>query len=1357
MIGGNLVAFNTLNGIEFQGNLSAAETQVQIVNNLVGTTFSGSSTFDAKGVPQGNGLDGIRLEQSSTSLSGTISGVASAVVAYNVSSDNGLSGINVETGSGAISYAEVSIFGNHVGTDITGSLVSAIPGTFVVPFGNGLDGILLNEVLGVTVGGSTLSAGNLISGNLGRGIEMLGDSLNFGSDTSIQNDLPSTPENLIQDNLIGLGGAGLTVVDANSTDLGNVSDGIFLLDPGAEVSLGDNQMVDTSVVIQGNTISNNAGAGIHADVETGVKMSPDGLQITDNMIGTNPQGTVVEVPAPGSSSLFDSLGNDSDGVFLDGIPETKGMTALVTIDGNLISGNHANGIDLLYSYQVLVTDNKIGTQANGSSTFGDPQNDFGNAANGVFINQSSDITIGGTTQGSGGIAIGGANLAEGNLISGNHASGVFISGTTGNNGNANSNVVEGNIIGLDEAGTSAVPNAVVGIVLSNASDNIIGAAAGPNAISGNLLDGILLANDAESNSVSDNLIGTDPTGSTAIPNSADGIFLLGGAGTVGDIKTTSGTISGNVISANVISGNGENGIQVFGTGAYKNTVSGNMIGLARGGESVIPNGGNGVYLNDAGDDTAADANVVGPGNVISGNDQSGVLILGTLGGGGYNEVVGNFIGTDATGQKATYLVPSGNSVSFGNGGNGVSIYGTSWNTIRRHCDRQPGSSAADTNVISANAQAGIQIFSPASSALANHNLVEGNLIGTNVDGGSMSAGGNGSNGVEIDNGSFNSIGGATVGARNVISGNADNGVLIEQLSNLPASSNVVQGNYIGTDFTGTTAIGNVGNGVELIDAASTTIGGATGGTPLGSTEAPQMLGGGGNLISGNSQWGIQILLTASTNSSAFLNTVESNFIGVDLAGTSAIGNGLGGVLVENVSSAPISQTIGGSTAGAGNVISGNNGVGLELDGPQTGSLSLNNVVQGNLIGLGASGGILDNGVGILLNNSPNNMIGGTSPSDCNVISGNSQQGIQVFETGSTGNLIVGNFIGTNLTGTGFPTGINEASDFIDVGVFINAASSNTIGEPGAGNVISGNSIGVEIAGLNEGSVGFKGGSNVVESNKIGTDVTGMNPVPNLDLGVLINNSSSNVIGGQTPDMGNLISANGVAGIQIFSDDSKANMIWGNQIGANINGAATFVAGAPLTSDGFEAGIPIFANSQSNGIVILGAPDNTVGAIKQGKSLHGLGNTIRGNLAVGVYITSVDFSGITYPAPVNNMVSDNVIQSNGQYGILLYDAPGNQIRPFTSVARQLVNNKMGGNQIPFFNYVQKVDAGDEVKRKVAKHPKTTHSKPAVHRTKEVTKVAHPAPSVRARPRVPTLFDHVAGGGVRRTIPARVRPK
>ena len=272
-----------------------------------------------------------------------------------------------------------------------------------------------------------------------------------------------------------------------------------------------------------------------------------------------------------------------------------------------------------------------------------------------------------------------------------------------------------------------ISNHIAGIIVSNSSSNTIS----NDLISANLLDGIILANTAQSNTITDNMIGTDVSGTQRLANTADGVFLIGGTGsgvTISGLTETSGTISGNMITDNTISGNAENGVQIFGKGSTSNTVSDNVIGLGTGNSTSVFNGGNGVYLNDDGR-----FNTIGPANVISNNKESGVLIFGTLGDGGHDLVVGNFIGTDAN-----------DDTNVGNGGNGVFIYGTSSNVIGGTVaggvpSNLSLSTPTKSNLISGNAQAGVDIFSPAyvpgsMTAPRASNIVAGNLIGANAAG-----------------------------------------------------------------------------------------------------------------------------------------------------------------------------------------------------------------------------------------------------------------------------------------------------------------------------------------------------------------------------------------------------------------------------------------------------------------------------------------------------------------------------------------------------------------------------------------------------------------------------------------------
>jgi parallel beta-helix repeat protein len=1316
-IADNLISRNTKNGIHAIGDLTANTLQLQILGNLIGTNRDGSDTY-VGGLPQGNGLDGILLEQSAT-LPGTVAGTA-VFISGNVSSDNGLSGIDVKAWqSGASFLARVSITNNELGTNKSGSGVSSIPSgsTLPLPFGNALDGIRLDGVVNVTIGGTSFTTQNVISGNLGRGIEIRGGPAVLNQPYN----------NQIGFNLIGTDSTGRSSLDQNGVSFGNLADGIFLLNPGATDILG-------------NVVANNKGAGIHAANDTPTSVDAGGHpQFSNGLITIEGDsiGIGLADPATGASPI---LGNISDGVFFDNI--VRGNTfsgavrgsADIPISNNVISGNHANGIDLVSTSGVVIQGNKIGTNPAGNQ-------EFSNAANGIFINQSNFITIGDTA------APGAGTLTDkSNIISGNHAYGVFVSGTQSTA--AQGNLIEGNYIGLNGAGSGPISNAVAGIILSNASGDAISS----NVISGNQLNGILLVNNAQNNMIAGNFIGTDVAGTAPVPNSADGVFLIGSSEVTAPgvaPNPTPSTISGNVIAGNVIAGNNQNGIHIFGgagsaigAGSINNSVTGNMIGLGRNG-AKLGNGANGVLMDDAGPGNVIGGPTAtpgtGPGNIISGNAQSGISISDTLGRTTATTIQGNLIGTDTN-----------DNPGIGNGSFGVLIFGSSGNLVGGSTTNsgsgQPGTGAG--NVISGNAQAGVFIFTPAPSAAANANSVQGNLIGTNRDGTARL--GNGSEGVEIVNGSGNLIGGATSDLRNVISGNADNGVFINQLSgpSLSTRSNQVFSNYIGTNRAGTAAVGNLGNGVLIIDATQTLIGNAPTSTSLGrvgGTEVPTpMAGGAGNLISGNVQWGIQIELTGTPRST---NTVQGNYIGTDATGLTAIANGLGGVLVNDLStqsSNPIPQMIGGPNPGAGNLISGNAGIGIELLGPQVGVTGSNNVVAGNLIGLSSAGAALGNGTGILISNSPNNLIGGLTPrpgtGPGNVVSGNGidGSGIQVFGDLSTGNSILGNAIGTSVTGDGFPAGETEASLAQGmgqgIGVLINGASKNFVGgmDAGASNVLSGNVIGVEIAGIKQNTGQIRGGGNTVQGNLIGTDASGTVPVSNLDLGVYINNSQQNTIG-----PGNVIAANGIAGVEIFNNNSTRNLVAGNVIGLGSDGRRfpPLTASKTLISFSPEPGIPVFASAQLNGVVILGAPQNTVGLLSHPSS--GQANTISGNVEVGVYITSRDFGGRGFSVPLNNVVSGNTIQNDGIYGVLFFDAPNNTVRPFTSQNRHLVQNKFGRNKINFRNFL----SGFDIRTRLNKG-----SKPRGNDRHAAAHAAHPkvvqSSHVPVRPRVPALF-HSAG--------------
>jgi hypothetical protein len=317
--------------------------------------------------------------------------------------------------------------------------------------------------------------------------------------------------------------------------------------------------------------------------------------------------------------------------------------------------------------------------------------------------------------------------------------------------------------------------------------------------------------------------------------------------------------------------------------------------------------------------------------------------------------------------------------------------------------------------------------------------------------------------------------------------------------------NVIKGNYIGTDVTGTATLGNSGKGVHIDFAPNNTIGG---------TNAKAR-----NVISGNSQ-GVNIFGSGSVG-----NLVQGNFIGTDVSGTVALGNFMQGAGVD-IAGGASNNTVGGTSAGARNIISGNHNA-IRIDGVA----STANKVQGNYIGTDVTGNIaLFNFVGVLIAAASNNLVGGTSATARNVISGN-KTGVGILD--ASGNKVQGNFIGTNANGT-------KALGNTDDGVDIPGGNNNTISD----NVISANSsTGVVIRGnLATG--------NLVQSNFIGTDRSGTISLGNGEFGVAIaDNASNNTIGGTSRNVGNVIAFNSPAGV-IVQSPSTGNAILANSIFSN---------------------------------------------------------------------------------------------------------------------------------------------------------------------------------------------------------------
>lgn len=404
-------------------------------------------------------------------------------------------------------------------------------------------------------------------------------------------------------------------------------------------------------------------------------------------------------------------------------------------------------------------------------------------------------------------------------------------------------------------------------------------------------------------------------------------------------------------------------------------------------------------------------------------------------------------------------------------------------------------------------------------AAGKRNAVRGCFIGTDAAGsGDAGNGGDGISIFDVESDS-NTIGGNAAGERNILSGNGANGIEIR------GDSNIVVNNYIGTDRSGTTDVGNDDNGVFI----------SGGGNIVGGTAESAR-----NVISGNTNVPASEAGVFITGAGATGNRVMGNFIGVNATGTVRAQSGAVATNLELANDVGVSITGGannnliGATDGeagrqGGNVISGNTLAGVVIAGPNTS----NNTVRQNFIGPDVNGNSIfftanmpvlgarptaSQGTGVLIQlAATRNTIGiqGTSGRG-NVIAGNAMAGVAIQNAGTSENLVRANRIGTNAGGNGPLPGPTNPEAVQDTGIHLRLmARFNTIGfgpetddAAGAGNILAFNdNDGVLLGGTGQ-AAGDLTDANPIRLNSIFSN----GGADNIGLGINVDSAFQGVSG-----------------------------------------------------------------------------------------------------------------------------------------------------------------------------------------------------------------------------------------------------
>jgi CSLREA domain-containing protein len=903
-----------------------------VQNCYIGTNENGDSIANA-----GNGATGIVIVNTPNNLiGGDTAGMG------NVLGANGNFGIDLQGSSGN------TVQGNRIGTDVNGTL----------DFGNTFGGINVSGATNNLIGGATPGARNIISGNGGNGV-----SLTNASNARVQG------------NYIGVNAGGTAA----------------LLNNQFGVSISGNSsgaLIGGTASGEGNVISGNGNGAAGGD---GIYIQSGSVTVQGNLIGLNATAT-AKIP------------NINDGIALSDATNTLigGTTAGAR---NLIAGNNGSGVTIRSTGNGagnnFVQGNLIGTNSVGASN-------LGNAGSGVFLSGLSSGTANSNT-------IGGTATDAGNVIAFNNGAGVGLGIS------ANRNAISGNAIfsngnrgivldfnnfpfndpGDGDAGANNRQNfPVLTAVSSGGSNTTIQGTL--NSTANKIFRLEFFSNaacDSSGHGEGQVYLGSTDVTTDSSSNAAFDVSLPV-AVTVGQLVTATATLldaSNNpvetsefsacrvvvagcapltvapaTLSSGVTGGAYSQALTVSGgTAPYSFTLSGALPpGMGFSPSNTLPSTlsgtptTTGVYnftlnLTDQSGCTAqlsyaltVDSNIVNTTADEDGTNPAGCSLREAIIAANSNAPFGGCaagtpgldtiqfnLGTGTPSIVLTSALPEITEPISINGNTGgatrIELDGSSAGGLASGLRITAGNSTIRSLVINRFAASGISLTGNGG------NLVENCYLGTNAAG--TAALGN-STGVSVS-APNNTIGGTTAGASNVISGNTEG----LALTGATATGNLVQGNFIGTNPAGTAAIANLDAGILIVtDAAGNTIGGT--------------IAAARNVISGNGNNGVVLFPQFGTN--APNNTLIGNYIGTQANGTGALPNATHGILIDRVSG----TTIGGTVAGAGNVIAFNGNAGVVLTSDPTtsnqrllgnsifsnGQLGIDLTIAGNSLGVTAN-------------------------------------------------------------------------------------------------------------------------------------------------------------------------------------------------------------------------------------------------------------------------------------------------------------------------------------------------------------------------------------------------------------------